>query len=366
MKRILTLLYITVLVTVFAACTKEIDFHRNDIKPQLLMNAQMTVGDTLHLVYLAISKDLSIDRIKSGTVKCYINGNLAAEGSLDDRDDELFVTDEKVSAYPQKKAGEAKQTRYSFKADFKPGDVVRIEAEADGGTYKAFSEVTVPQAPSFNITDTLYQKNPAYPDSFNEGDYRIRLKGKDISEKNDYYRIKAGYSRIDRFFKEATESEDAREWTAENEFKYIPLDKGNDPILNDGAPSEDIDLAGASENSFRVFSDKMFSGGSFNIGFTIESYMANNGPSTSEAFDKADSETTLSVILCGITEDEYYYLKALSIYNYLDGDTTITEPVSFPNNVEGGVGLVSICTPAEATVKFHRTFSGGGGIIWTD
>ncbi len=61
MKRILTLLYVTVLATVFSACTKEIDFHRNDIKPQLLMNAQMTVGDTLHIVYLAISKDLCIE-----------------------------------------------------------------------------------------------------------------------------------------------------------------------------------------------------------------------------------------------------------------------------------------------------------------
>lgn len=352
----------------FAGCAKEIEFHRNDIRPQLLMNSQMTVGDTLHLVYLAISKDLNIERIKSGSVKCYINDNLAAEGLLDDRDDDLFVTDESVSDL-QKKAGEAKQTRYSFKAQFNPGDVVRIEAEAeaDGGSYKAFSVVTVPQAPSFSITDTLYQKDPSYPEFFNEGSYRIRLKGKDISADNEYFRIKIGYSRIDRLFKEATESEDAREWSKEEDFQYLYLDKGNDPVLNDGAPSEDIDLSGASENSFRVFSDKMFSEGSFNIGFAIDSYIANNDPVVYESFDRADSETTLSVIICGITEDEYYYLKALSIYNYLGGDMTITGPVSFPNNVEGGVGLVSICTPAEATVKFHRTFSGGwDDIIWSD
>ncbi len=56
----------------------------------------------------------------------------------------------------------------------------------------------------------------------------------------------------------------------------------------------------------------------------------------------------------GITKDEYYYLKALSIYDYLDGDITLTEPVSFPDNVEGGIGLVSISTESVATIKFKR------------
>ncbi len=36
-----------------------------------------------------------------------------------------------------------------------------------------------------------------------------------------------------------------------------------------------------------------------------------------------ESETTLSVTIRGITKDEYYYLKALSIYDYLDGDMTL-------------------------------------------
>ena len=37
------------------ACTKDIDYNLKDIKPQLIVNSQMTVGDTLHLVYLAVS-----------------------------------------------------------------------------------------------------------------------------------------------------------------------------------------------------------------------------------------------------------------------------------------------------------------------
>ncbi|MDO4844252.1 MAG: DUF4249 family protein, partial [Bacteroidales bacterium] len=151
------------------ACTKDIDYNLKDIKPQLIVNSQMTVGDTLHLVYLAVSKSDRVERIKSGSVKCYVNGVLVADGKLDNRDDDLFIKEDlhiyghyyrdehhkDVYTAGPNAAGKTNQTRYSFKAGFKPGDVVRIEAEADDGAYKAYSEVVVPKAPEFSITDTL-------------------------------------------------------------------------------------------------------------------------------------------------------------------------------------------------------------------
>jgi len=135
------------------ACTKDIDYNLKDIKPQLIVNSQMTVGDTLHLVYLAVSKSDRIERIKSGSVKCYVNGVLVADGKLDNRDDDLFIKEDlhiygyyyrdehhkDVYTAGPNAAGKTNQTRYSFKAGFKPGDVVRIEAEADDGAYKAYS-----------------------------------------------------------------------------------------------------------------------------------------------------------------------------------------------------------------------------------
>ena len=80
------------------------------------------------------------------------------------------------------------------------------------------------------------------------------------------------------------------------------------------------------------------------------------GPHGLLNYDRLESESNFKVTIRGITKDEYYYLKALSIYDYLDGDTTLTEPVSFPNNVEGGIGLVSISTESVATIKFKRTY----------
>ncbi len=366
MKTIIRISLLAVTAASFCACVKELTFHRDDIRPQLTVNAQMIVGDTLHTVYLSISKDERIAKINSGSVKCYVNGDFVADGTLDTRDDKLFIKeDHHQSAYHYdgqdyvlNTAGKTKQTRYSFKADFKPGDVVRIEAEADGGAYKAYSEIIVPKAPVISSVDTLRQNKPGYNFSYL---YKIRLKGKDIIGEDNFYRIITGRSIIDKMTSYATEDEEARTWEDRQGFQYIELDKGNDPILNDGAPAEELDLAGASENTFRVFSDKQFADGTFNIGFYLDDDDILSRPQGVLNFNRMDSETTLSVIVYGITKEEYHYLKALSVYIYQDGDTSMTEPVSFPDNVEGGVGLVSICTPAVANVKFYRTYYENGG-----
>ena len=370
------LIFIAAVSVLLGACTKDIDFNLKDIKPQLIVNSQMTVGDTLHLVYLAVSKSDHIEKIKSGSVKCYVNGEFVADGQLDNRDDDLFIKEdlhlygryysdfynnEMYTAGPNA-AGKNKQTRYSFKADFKPGDVVRIEAEAEaeGETFKAYSEVVVPKAPEFSITDTLSQKN-----QYGDHVYRIRVKGKDITGEDNFYRILSGRSIIDKKIRYANEDEEAKTWEETTDYSFISLDKGNDPILNDGAPAEDLDLEGASENTFRVFSDRQFSDGTFNIGFSVNANEIIFGLHGVLNYNRMESVTTLSVTIRGITKDEYYYLKALSIYDYLDGDTTLTEPVSFPDNVVGGVGLVSISTESVASIKFKRTYDVPDSWIYT-
>ena len=371
------LIFIAAVSALLGACTKDIDFNLTDLKPQLIVNSQMTVGDTLHLVYLAVSKTDRVEKINSGSVKCYVNGNFVADGQLDNRDDKLFIKEDlHLYGYVYKDehhkdvyspeangASKNKQTRYSFKADFKPGDVVRIEAEAEAGgeTFKAYSEVVVPMAPEFSITDTLLQKN-----QYGDKVYRIRVKGKDITGEDNYYRILSGRSVIDKKIRYANEHEEAKTWEETKDYSFIRLDKGNDPILNDGAPAEDLDLEGASENTFRVFSDRQFSDGTFNIGFSVNAGEIIIGPNGLLNYDRMESESTFSVTILGITNDEYYYLKALSIYDYLDGDTTLTEPVSFPDNVGGGVGLVSISTESVASIKFKRTYDVSSWIYTDD
>ncbi len=344
------------------ACVKEVIFHRNDIKPQLMLNARMVAGDTLHTVYMAISRNDRIGKIASGTVKCYVNGTLVADGKQDNRDDTLFVKEdwhydgiyigERYDA--KNSAGATKQTRYTFKADFKPGDVVKIEAQSDGGIYKAYSEVTVPKAPTISTIDTLFQKS-----SYGFAQYRIRVKGKDIAGEDNYYRIVTGCSIHDIKTRSTSKYSEAKTWEETSGYRYVEFEKGNDPILNDGATSsEQMDVEGASVNTFRVFSDRQFADGTFSIGFTVGGSDILPRPDNhgSNWYDRMERESNLIVTVYGISEELYHYLKALSIYNYMDGDMSILEPVSFPNNVKGGIGLVSISTPATATVTFRRNY----------
>lgn len=362
MKTIIKISLLVALSVMTCACVKEVTFHRDDIKPQLMLNAQMVVGDTLHTVYMSISRGDKISKITSGTVKCYVNGTFVADGILDNRDDTLFVREDWHydglyigDRYDAKNsASVTKQTRYSFKSDFKPGDIVRIEAEADRGTYKAYSEVEVPEPPTISSVDTLFRK-----DSYGIAQYRFRVKGKDVVGKDNYYRIVTGRSIRDRKIRNASEYGEEKIWEEISGYRYVELDKGNDPILNDGAPSEQLDIEGTSVNTFRIFSDKQFADGVFNIGFTID--RSDILPSLEshgyDWFNRMERESVLSTTVYGISEAQYYYLKALSIYNYMDGDMSILEPVSFPDNVNGGIGLISISTPAVATVTFRRNYN---------
>ena len=336
----------------FCACEKEVDFHRDDIPAQLQMNAQLYVGDTIHAVYLAVSKDIKVESVTSGNVACFVNGAKVADGVRDDRDDALFERESSTEADGFSASG-MRQTRFTFKADFHPGDIVRIEATANGGACKAYSEVTVPYAPAISIADTVCQQNPAV--TYSDQVYRIKLQGQDIKGENSFFRLTADYERKDDLYCDW-------DWVSEDERHLVNrrsdglmIDKGNDPILQDGAPAEDVDLTGASENIYNVFSDRLFKDGSFSMVFSVDPDFVQMP--TGYAFLYAESDITFNARVWGISEGEYNYLKALSIYDYTGGDATFTEPVSFPDNVEGGVGFVSISTPSTASVKFTRHFS---------
>lgn len=339
------------------ACEKEVDFHRDDIPAQLQMNAQLCVGDTIHAVYLAVSKDVKVESVTSGSVTCFVNGTKVADGVRDDRDDALFERESTTEADGYSASG-MRQTRFTFKADFQPGDTVRIEATADGGAYKAYSEVTVPYAPAISITDTVCQQNPAV--TYSDQVYRIKLQGQDIAGENSFYRLTADYERRDDLYIYLDWVDEDQKHQVLHYSKGLVIDKSNDPILQDGAPAGDIDLTGASENTYNVFSDRLFKDGSFSITFSV--YPEFVQMPAGYAFQYAEWDVTFNARVWGISGGEYNYLKAMGIYDYTDGDATFTEPVSFPDNVEGGVGFVSISTPSTASVKFTRHFSTGGGI----
>ena len=67
MKVIIRISMFVALYVATCACTKEVTFHRNDIEPQLMLNAQVVAGDTLHTVYMAISRNDRIGLVSIST-----------------------------------------------------------------------------------------------------------------------------------------------------------------------------------------------------------------------------------------------------------------------------------------------------------
>ena len=117
--------------------------------------------------------------------------------------------------------------------------------------------------------------------------------------------------------------------------EYLEIDPGRDPVLTEGLNAGDLDIIGTT-NRYALYSDARFDGKTYTLSFNV------SGPSEGK-------ELTLTVL--GITQTEFAYLRALEVYDALDGDTLFTEPASFPDNVEGGVGMVSIATPARIVLQ---------------
>lgn len=360
------LLFLTAAVSFAVSCERELDYHRNDIQPQLMLSAQLIAGEPEHVVHLSISKDVRVDKISSGSVKCFVNGSLIAEGKEVDGD-AYMREDASRSWLTSNPPSKSNQTSYAFQADFKPGDVVVIEATANGGEYSARSTLVVPKAPAFEIVDTLLMQNGNTGRFSHERVFKVRIKGKDVSGEKSFYRLTAGYYKVNTFHGTGTVyygpggetvTDDSKTWT-EEESGQLGIEAGNDPILNDGAPAEDLDIMGASENIFNAFSDNLFADGSFDIGFQVPAYSLVEMPSGS--YNRAEVDSELIVTVSGLSEAQYNYLKSMNLYQYNYGELTLAEAITFPDNVEGGVGIVGISTPATASIHINtRRYSLSG------
>jgi hypothetical protein len=342
----------------FVSCQKDIPYNFDKAEDKVVMNAQLYANEDTHAVYLSISTSQSIEKIRTGSVKCYINGTLAAEAQLDtSKDDDSFIRDEAI--YDYEAVGEepsmAMQTRFVFKANFQPGDIVRLECTANDGKYSAYSEAIVPQPPVFQAVDTSrYYNGDENSNFYQDWVYKIRLKGKDMPGERTYFRLTCEYEkRLFTEYDDGESHEDEETYEAGN----LEVEIGKDPILLDGAAESDMDMSGASENSYNAFSDYLFMEGTFDLTYQVREYsfLSEGSYQYSQECKRIRIVSKVYPILWGITEDEYNFLKALSLYVYNGDDITFTGPISIPSNVEGGLGIVSIASPSRDTIVFNRT-----------
>ena len=122
-----------------------------------------------------------------------------------------------------------------------------------------------------------------------------------------------------------------------------------DIVLTDGQPNTDNDngMFEQSTNMYGVFDDTRFS----NQEYTMTTY-TNQGE---WIFNYNDTykwkKINVYVRLLSIDETTYYYLKALNTI-YSDAyDETLMEPIRFASNVNGGIGIVSICSGSSKLIQ---------------
>jgi hypothetical protein len=316
MKKIRILLMIMSLSAV--SCVEKITVDSKNQDTKLIVNAQMSASEKKHTIFIGSGEGYSVGAYNGASVTCTINGEKRIKATLKENED----------SYSQNVLSE-----YVLNTEFQPGDSVRLDIGSKYGD--VYSAVRVPETSAeitgidttskgylFHLTVHIEEEEPA---GLNY--YRIRLR----------HRYEAtGYDDSGAVVKRGSGS------------NFVSLDNDNDPILNGGQLGED-QLIDKAPNVYCVFNNRFFQDGKATIEVTARTeslYQLKVGGNADHWAVKNKAELSL----LSISKEEYNYLSYLNSLQAADDDFSyFFEPMVLPNNVEGGLGFVSIAS--------ERTFS---------
>lgn len=337
------------LLAVLTACDRELPFPATE-GDLIVLNALLSTDEPEHIVHLAVSSPESGNRpLTDAQVLCTVGDGPAVRAT------EISST-----------SSLQKSAQYSFEAQIRPGDRVRIEVAGAG--LRAVAQTVAPQAPLPATADTLTRDGRMH--------FTLHVQGR--PDRADYWQLRLAFReqyRIDHYWRDRNPYPEDEHFeftpgmyinTSESESEQeLPLDPGEDPILNDGyTPQVVIDRyyntnAGflfefSPVNKTRIFTDHRFAGDGADVQFSTDAT-----PLLNSEYGQARDwmiryhyhcTRTLTVRLLALDEAAYAYLDAINReksrngFNYL-----LVEPVIFPTNVEGGLGFLSVAsaTPLE-------------------
>lgn len=320
MKNLKALLF---LLPALAACTNPLDYTAGQQPEMIIMNAQLRTDETRHSVFLSRGFINLVEPLPDGEVDCYVNGEFVTRAR---RCPEDSIS---VSFY----LGYHYATEYLFDADIRPGDEVRLEA-SDGALH-ARATVRAPQTARIAAADTLSIPVSPYTVSYTSygAEYTetlvCRLRLEDRPGEQNWYRL-------------------CVDLAADSGHHSIRFGFSRDPILNDGYKSSDaLDIGQTPKNAFCSFSDRQFADGTGEVEIHV--------PKNNIRFVRQNWETSahpaLQLSLMTLSLEEYSYLNALNAGEVWGFDGAfLTEPVTFPTNVEGGLGFVSIASASSISL----------------
>lgn len=314
------------LLLALSACTNPLDYTSGQQPEMIVMNAQLRTDETRHSVFLSRGLIGAAKPLPDAQLDCYINGT--------------FLT--RARPCPQDSTGTSTYmgtnyaAEYLFNAELHPGDEVHLVAAS--GTLHASATVTAPQSATLAAVDTL--SVPVSPYSVLYTSYgqeytealvcRLRLEDRpgeqnwyricvDLGDERDHHSVRFGFNR--------------------------------DLILNDGYKSSDaFDIGQAPGNNFCSFSDKQFADGTAEVEIHV---LKNNILYVKKNWTRAE-HPALRLRLLTLSLEEYTYLGAINAADVWGFDgAMLTEPVSFPSNVEGGLGLVSVASASDILLELQ-------------
>lgn len=305
-----------------ASCTENLELTPTGPEREIVLNSFLVAGDTLQSACAAYSTFSKLARIDDATLSCYVNGSLVSQSALGSSD--------RVIRY------------FSFKAEFKSGDEVRLKVVTSDGE-KAESTVTVPQSASITGADTsmvtLKEDGTDAPDKY----LRIRPTVADRPGEKNWYRV--------QLFKRATLTTVSSETesligTKNHQDQEKKIYNHLEPVLNNGI---DLSVLGGNNteednyfaNALNIFPDETFADRSYTL-----TLISQKGSYYPRVYDGVSGDSFLAqgeivVRLWTMTKDAYSYLNAVQFEVSSISGYTFFAPYSYKSNVEGGIGFVT-------------------------
>lgn len=319
-----------VAVILATACENEIPFNLKNNPPKLVMNALINADSATNKLFLNLTGVSNLKSVKEALVEVRVNGTLT----------EVAKYLPAIISQDYYLTG----AHYLLTTRFRPDDVVRIDAHTTDGIHHAWAEVTVPQPLSIGQVDTLSTRI-RYNGSF-EDMMRYRFTFSDRPQEKNFYRLVL----------ERRTTLCIRTYQTQKDSliigKSTQLISGDDIVLSDGQPDmgNNDSMFEKATNIYGIFDDSRLTADPYTM--TAYTYLRS---SLYSYHGMAQWEKTdVFVRLLSISETEYYYLKTLNVIDSDIYDETLMEPIRFPSNVNGGLGIVSISTETSTKVSLPK------------
>lgn len=325
------LLFTILFSLLFFSCENTIPFKTNDVPQKLIVNALINSNKAENSIYLHLTGVNNVSFVRDGVIKIYLNGTLKETIRVEEMKDEWGADVE----------------QYVSRLLYSPGDAVRMEVETEDGKYQAYAELTVPAPVAIEKIDTMTFRTNGQ----NNMDYiRLKTTFTDVPESKDFYRILV--DRYQTFYGVSRITGNDTSFVITSPASLIIHE---DVVLTEGRPgtiNENDDLfMTQNENLYTIFDDTRLNG-TYSMITTLSLYSYYYFYDGDIKIERMDMD--VNVRLISLTEAEYYYLRALNIYDSDNYDDVFSPPILFPTNVNGGTGIVGASSESAYKVNVRK------------